>query len=160
MTTSAMHDTWGWFTTDPAFSNRPAPEPSTPYGAGPAEGQPWPNWTGYEWKDMTYVAPPAPAVVTPPIVVDPCEWLLDLGPFYDRFGAAKMPVLTSPDATVKAIIADCNVRKWIDLQNPDVANGLAYIGTVVAALTPAIQTAILTTPVTAEENRALRKLYF
>ena len=91
---------------------------------------------------------------------DPCEWLLDLGPFYDRFGAAKMPVLTSPDATVKAIIADCNVRKWIDLQNPDVANGLAYIGTVVAALTPAIQTAILTTPVTAEENRALRKLYF
>ena len=98
--------------------------------------------------------------VAPPVVVDPCEWLLDLGPFYDRFGAAKMPVLTSPDATVKAIIADCNVRKWIDLQNPDVANGLAYIGTVVAALTPAIQTAILTTPVTAEENRALRKLYF
>ena len=91
---------------------------------------------------------------------DPCEWLLDLGPFYDRFGAAKMPVLTSSDATVKAIIADCNVRKWIDLQNPDVANGLAYIGTVVAALTPAIQTAILTTPVTAEENRVLRRLYF
>ena len=52
------------------------------------------------------------------------------------------------------------MRKWIDLQNPDVANGLAYIGTVVAALTPAIQTAILTTPVTAEENRVLRKLYF
>ena len=98
--------------------------------------------------------------VAQPVVVDPCEWLLDLGPFYDRFGAAKMPVLVSSDATVKAIIADCNVRKWIDLQNPDVANGLAYIGTVVAALTPAIQTAILTTPVTAEENRVLRKLYF
>ncbi len=95
-----------------------------------------------------------------PVVIDPCEWLLDLGPFYDRFGAAKMPVLVSSDATVKAIIADCNVRKWIDLQNPDVANGLAYIGTVVAALTPAIQTAILTTPVTAEENRVLRRLYF
>ena len=98
--------------------------------------------------------------VAQPVVVDPCEWLLDLGPFYDRFGAAKMPVLASSDATVKAIIADCNVRKWIDLQNPDVANGLAYIGTVVAALTPAIQTAILTTPVTAEENRVLRRLYF
>lgn len=98
--------------------------------------------------------------VVPDVVVDPCEWLLDLGPFYDRFGAAKMPVLTSPDATVKAIIADCNIRKWIDLQNPDVSSGLTYIGTVVAALTPAIQTAILTTPVTAEENRALRKVYF
>lgn len=99
-------------------------------------------------------------VETAPVVIDPCEWLLDLGPFYDRFGAAKMPVLTSPDATVKAIIADCNIRKWIDLENPDVASGLAYIGTVVAALTPAIQTAILTTPVTAEENRALRRVYF
>lgn len=96
----------------------------------------------------------------PPVVIAPCEWLLDLGPFYDRFGAAKMPVLVSSDATVKAIIADCNIRKWIDLQNPDVASGLTYIGSVVAALTPAIQTAILTTPVTAEENRALRKLYF
>ena len=106
--------------------------------------------------DFTRLPDDAPA--QPP--VDPCEWLLDLGPFYDRFGAAKMPVLTSPDATVKAIIADCNVRKWIDLQNPDVANGLAYIGSVVAALTPAIQTAILTTPSTAEENRALRKMYF
>ena len=99
-------------------------------------------------------------IETPPVVVNPCEWLIDLGPFYDRFGAAKMPVLTSPDATVKAIIADCNIRKWIDLENPDVASGLAYIGTVVAALTPAIQTAILTTPVTAEENRALRRVYF
>lgn len=99
-------------------------------------------------------------IEAPPVVIDPCEWLLDLGPFYDRFSTAKMPVLTSPDATVKAIIADCNIRKWIDLENPDVASGLAYIGTVVAALTPAIQTAILTTPVTAEENRALRKLYF
>ena len=123
-----------------------------------------PNWVeteeagpGWNYSNGVFAAPVIPA---PPVVVDHCEWLLDLGPFYDRFGAAKMPVLTSPDATVKAIIADCNVRKWIDLQNPDVANGLAYIGSVVAALTPAIQAAILTTPVAAEENRALRKLYF
>lgn len=112
---------------------------------------------GWTYSDGIFTEP---LVIPPPVVIDPCEWLLDLGPFYDRFGAAKMPVLTSSDATVRAIIADCNVRKWIDLQNPDVANGLAYIGTVVAALTPAIQTAILTTPVTAEENRVLRKLYF
>lgn len=124
------------------------------------------NSTGAEiLADLDFVTQHYPGdftevIETPPVVVDPCEWLLDLGPFYDRFGAAKMPVLTSSDATVKAIIADCNVRKWIDLHNPDVANGLAYIGTVVAALTPAIQTAILTTPVTAEENRVLRRLYF
>ena len=91
---------------------------------------------------------------------DQTAWFIDVGPFYDRFGAAKMAVLTSTDAGVKAIMADVQIRKWIDLQRADVASSLAYIGSVVAALTPAIQAAILTTPVTAEENLALRKLYF
>lgn len=91
---------------------------------------------------------------------DPCEWLIDIGPFYDRFGAAKMAVLTSPDAGVKAIMADVQIRKWIDLQRADVASSLAYIGSKVPAVDAAMQAAILTTPVSAEENLALRKLYF
>lgn len=95
-----------------------------------------------------------------PAPVNPTEWLIDTGPFFDRFGASKMAVLTSTDAGVKAILSDTQVRKWIDLQRPDVAQSVAYIGTVVAAVTPALQTAILTTPVTPEENLALRKLYF
>lgn len=92
--------------------------------------------------------------------VDPCQYLIDIGPFYDRFGSAKMAVLTSADATVKAILSDVSIRKWIDLKRSDVASSLAYIGSVVPALTSTLQTAILTTPVTAEENRALRKSYF
>ena len=95
-----------------------------------------------------------------PAPANPTEWLIDIGPFFDRFGAAKMAVLTSPDAGVKAILADTQVRKWIDLQRPDVAQSVAYIGTVVAAVTPALQTAIRTTPVTPEENLALRKQFF
>ena len=94
------------------------------------------------------------------VVADPCLWLMDIGPFYDRFGPAKMAVLTSVDVGVKAILSDVSIRKWIDLQRADVASSLAYIGTKVPALTGALQTAILTTPVVAEENRALRKLYF
>lgn len=92
--------------------------------------------------------------------VDPTAFYIDIGPFYDRFKTAKMAVLTSPDAGVKAIMADVQIRKWIDLQRADVAQSLTYIGSVVAALTPAIQAEILTTPVSAEENLALRKLYF
>lgn len=95
-----------------------------------------------------------------PAPVNPTEWLIDIGPFFDRFGPAKMAVLTSTDAGVKAILADTQVRKWIDLQSPDVAQSVAYIGSVVSAVTPALQTAILTTPVTPAENLALRKLYF
>lgn len=113
---------------------------------------------GWAYVNGDFAAPPAPPA--PPVVADPCEWFIDLGPFYDRFGAAKMAVLTSADAGVKAIIGDTNIRKWIDLQRADVASGLGHIGSVVPELTPALQTAILTTPVTAEENMALRKLYF
>lgn len=88
------------------------------------------------------------------------EWFIDLGPFFDRFDTAKMAVLTSADAGVKALVADIQIRKWIDLKRADVAAGLAYIGSVVPSLTPALQTAILTTPVAFEENLALRRLYF
>ena len=103
-------------------------------------------------KELRFAPEPAPA--------DPAEWLIDIGPFFDRFGAAKIAVLTSADPGVKAILADTQVRKWIDLQRADVAQSVAYIGTVVAAVTPALQTAILTTPVSPEENLALRKQFF
>ena len=99
-------------------------------------------------------------IVIPQQVDTTTAWFIDIGPFMDRFVTAKMAVLTSADVNVRAIIQDMMGRKWIDLKRGDVAQSLAYIGSVVAALTPAIQTAILTTPVAAEENLALRKLYF
>lgn len=103
----------------------------------------------------------AAGVFTPVAALpDPCQWLIDIGPFYDRFGAAKMSVLTSTDSAVKAIMADVSIRKWIDLQRADVASALAYIGSVVPSVDATLRAAILTTPVATEENRALRKLYF
>lgn len=98
--------------------------------------------------------------VAQPVVVDPCEWLVDKGPFFDRFGAAKMTVLTSNDAVIKAILLDIGARHWIDLKRPDVATSLAYVGSVVPAVDATMQAAILTTPVAAADNLALRKLYF
>ena len=95
-----------------------------------------------------------------PAAPSPTEWLIDIGPFFDRFDAARMAVLTSADPGVRAILADTQVRKWIDLKRADVAQSIGYIGTVVAAVTPALQTAILTTPVSREENQVLRKQFF
>ena len=114
-------------------------------------GNAGPGWT---YDGNTFEAP----VVVPP--VDPCEWLIDLGPYFDRFGNAKMAVLTSTDAGIKAIIQDASIRKWIDLRLPAVAQALAYIGSVIPAVTPALQSAIINTPVSIEENRALRRLFF
>lgn len=100
------------------------------------------------------------AVQPPPPPPPEWAWLIDVGPFFDRFGVAQMPVLTSTDATVRAIITNTQTRKWIDLQRPDVAQSLAAVGAVVAALTPALQAQILSTPVRPEENLALRVQYF
>ena len=88
------------------------------------------------------------------------EWLIDIGSFFDRFGTAKMAVLTSSDTGVQAIIKDTQVRKWLDLKLPEIASAVAYIGTKVPALTAELQQSILNTPVEEKENLALRKLYF
>ena len=89
------------------------------------------------------------------------QWLIDIGPFFDRFGAAKMAVLTSTNATVKAIVQDVMVRKWVDLQRADVATGLAGLKALIpSSITDELIASILTTPVAAEEQVALKKLYF
>ena len=71
-----------------------------------------------------------------------------------------MAVLTSTDVGVRAILQETNIRKWIGLKRPDVASSLAYIGSKVPAVDAAMQSAILTTPATPDENLALRKLFF
>lgn len=122
----------------------------------PAFGGVGPGWG---WDGAQFIAPPAPPAPPPP---EPpvWQWYIDIGPFYDRFGAAKMAVLTSTDAGLKAILSDLNIRKWVDLKRADVAQALAYVGSVVPAVTPALQDAILNTPVADIENLALRRLYF
>jgi hypothetical protein len=115
---------------------------------------------GWGYVSGAFVAPIVVLPVLPDPEPDPAEWLIDVGPFFDRFGNLKMAILTSTDAGVRAILADLQVRHWIDLKRADVATGLAYVGSVVPSLTSTIRTTILTTPVAAHENLVLRKLYF
>lgn len=96
----------------------------------------------------------------PQASTDPCECLIDIGSFFDRFGAAKMDVLTSDDVNVKAVVTDAMARHWIDLKLPEVALGLRLIGMMVPSVTLELQDAILNAPVTLDENRVLRRLYF
>ena len=101
-----------------------------------------------------------PEVTTQPEIAQPWKWLIDIGSFFDRFGAAKMAVLTSSDVGVQAIIKDTQIRKWLDLKLPEIASAVAYVGTKVPEVTPELQQSILNTPVKEKENLALRKLYF
>ena len=113
---------------------------------------------GWGWDGANFVAP-APTIPEPQ-PAPAWEWLIDIGPFFDRFGAAKMAVLTSSDVGVQAIIKDTQIRKWLDLKLPELASAVAYIGTKVPKVTPELQQSILNTPAEEKDNLALRKLYF
>lgn len=110
----------------------------------------------YPAGNYVLVPEPEPAPVPPPVY----EWYIDIGPFFDRFGPTKMAVLTSTDSGVKALITDIQIRKWIDLKLPEVAQALAYLGATIPAVTTELQNTVLNTPVAEHENLALRKLYF
>ena len=105
------------------------------------------------WRVVETPAPPAPPA---PV----WEWYIDIGPFFDRFGAAKMPVLTSSDVGVQAILKDTQVRKWIDLNLPEIEQSVQYIASKVPELTVQLQAQIINTKPAEHENLALRKLYF
>jgi hypothetical protein len=100
--------------------------------------------------------------VEPPYIPElhPTDHLIDIGPFFDRFGSAKVAILTSTDPVVKAIIQDVAIRKWVDLTRPDVISSINYIASKVPSVTATIISDVLRTPVTEEENLALRKTYF
>lgn len=109
---------------------------------------------GDTWDGTNFITPPPP-----PPPVDPAEWLIDIGPFFDRFQNKKLSILMSSDATVKAIVTDVQVRKWIDLERNDVAQAMDVL--VVKGLIDVTEkTNILTTPVQPHEQLALRKTYF
>lgn len=96
------------------------------------------------------------AIAQPIEVNDHFAYLIDIGPYFDRFGVAKLPVLACADNVVQAIVRDVSVRKWIDLKRPEVAQALAYITTKVPEVTPEIVQAVLAYPVLPQENAVLR----
>ena len=111
------------------------------------------SWTGVGAVPFAPPAqPPAPPAPPPPAY----QWYIDPGSFRDRFGATKMAVLGSTDATIQVLLKDLEGRPWIDLQLPAVAQGIAYIGSVIPAVTPQLQAQILTTPPSAFEQLVLR----
>lgn len=124
-----------------------------------------PDFIATNYPDATVVVE---AVAFAP---NPTQWLIDVGPFLDRFGASKLPALMSTEPIVAACVKDMMARKWIDLQRAEVAAVLSYmagvavpglgtIATPITGMTSAKVTTMLTTPVASAENSVLKKLYF
>jgi len=49
-----------------------------------------------------------------PATLDPSQWRIWVGSFFDRFGAYKIPILADVDPVVQAIVKDATVRRYID----------------------------------------------
>jgi hypothetical protein len=153
-------DLWGWYTgqvEEPGL--RTTPVAPANMSLTDVEGEPRANWTGVEWVELPYVAPPAP--VEPE--ADPRLWWVDVGPFYDRFGSDALAIAASDHGACKAVQTLTGVRKYIDLRDPRVASMIDMLiatGQPAAQpwapgsgpMTPAKKAAILTTPTTEYER--------
>lgn len=68
---------------------------------------------GFDLVDYDHVEfVPDEPVPTP---VNPANWKIDVGSFFDRFGASRLAILSSQDPLIQAVIKDASVRKCIDL---------------------------------------------
>lgn len=52
---------------------------------------------------------------------------ISVGAFFDRFGALKLQILRDQNYDCKAVVMDASVRKYIDLDNPELPAGLAIL---------------------------------
>lgn len=67
---------------------------------------------GFDLVDYDHTEWNPDEVQTP---IDPTRWRIYVGSFFDRFGAAKLAILSDPDPVVQAVIKDASVRNYIDL---------------------------------------------
>jgi hypothetical protein len=74
---------------------------------------------------------------------------ITVGAFFDRFGSKKWAILADSDPGVQALIKDCSVRKFIDLDNPELPFGLDLL---IAAGHDIDKDAILFTTITESER--------
>lgn len=74
---------------------------------------------------------------------------ISVGAFFDRFGSAKWGILADTTPTVAAVVKDASVRRYIDLDNPDLPAGIALIQQAGHDIDPA---AIINAPVQDSER--------
>lgn len=68
-----------------------------------------------------------PMFVHAPVVPVPEVRRISVGAFFDRFGPAKWGILADATSTVAAVVKDASVRRYIDLDSPDLPAGIALL---------------------------------
>jgi len=71
------------------------------------------EWNGMEFATHDHTL--LPEAQPEQAAIDPARWRIYVGSFFDRFGDAKLAILSDPDPAVQAVIKDATVRRYIDL---------------------------------------------
>jgi len=95
---------------------------------------------GWLYANGEFTPPPPPA---------PEPRHITVGAFFDRFGSEKWPILADTNPIVQALVKDCSVRAWINLDDPQLDGGLAMLVDAGHAIDPA---AIISAPVQPSER--------
>ena len=114
---------------------------------------PQPEHLTVDWRlEEISFAVAAPDVEPEPTPVDPALWRIDVGSFFDRFGEAKLAILSSENAVVKAMITDASVRKYIALieRKDELAQMLRLLQSLVPGISLDVAAIIETEPTDAE----------
>ena len=97
----------------------------------------------------------------PPIAQEDTSFYVDVGPFFDRFGASMLAVLSTTDPTLKAWITNVNIRKWVFTKHPSIGQAIdMMIAQGIVGVDAALKNAVQNTPARWSEQSALIKLYF
>ena len=100
---------------------------------------------GWSYEAGVFTAPEMPPAPEP----TPEPRHITVGAFFDRFGDQKWPILADTNASVQALIKDASVRKWINLDDPQVLTGLQMVQNAGHSIDPA---AIIEAPIQPEER--------
>ena len=84
--------------------------------------------------------------------VNPAKWRIHVGSFFDRFGGAKLPILSSDNALVQAMITDSSVRQYIGLyeRRTELTQMLDLLQTLVSGISLDVNAILDTEPTEAE----------
>lgn len=80
-----------------------------------------------EWAQEQYPGAWRLAEVQDEPVSVPLPRHISVGAFFDRFGPLKWAILADTTPTVKAVVQDASVRKYIDLDRADLPAGLQVL---------------------------------
>lgn len=100
------------------------------------------SFMGKLYENGQFVEPPEPPA-------PPEQRYIFVGSFFDRFGAHKWPILADSNPMVQALVKDCQVRRYIDLDNPELPSGLGMLVQVGHAIDP---NAVINAPITESER--------